>query len=51
MNIHCSAVELSEWISPFVKPLKVVLTKQNCNFEGKYDDEQFKYKTISSLGG
>ena len=26
-NIHCLAVELSEWISPFVKPLKVIFTK------------------------
>ena len=56
MNIHCLAVELSEWISPFVKPLKVILTKrfvlikQNRNFKRKYDDEQFKYKIISSLG-
>ena len=40
----------------FIKPLKVILTKrfvlikQNRNFKRKYDDEQFKYKTISSLG-
>ena len=41
-NIHCLAVEFSEWISPFVKPLKVILTKrfvsikQSRNFKGKY---------------
>ena len=51
-NIHCSAVELSQWISSFVKPSKVILTKrfvlikQNRNFKRKYDDEQFKFKTI-----
>ena len=28
MTIHCLAVELSELISPFVKPLKVILTKR-----------------------
>ena len=56
MTIHCLAVELSELISPFVKPLKVILTKrfvlikQSQNFKRKYDDEQFKYKTSSSLG-
>ena len=55
-NIHCLAVELSEWISPFVKLLKVILTKrfilikQSQNFKCKYDDEEFKYKTSSSLG-
>ena len=49
-NIHCLALELSEWISSFVKPLKVILTKrfvkQNLNFKRKYEDEQFKYKII-----
>ena len=55
-NIYCLAVELSEWISSFVKPLKVILTKhfvlikQNRNFKCKYDDERFKRKIISSLG-
>ena len=55
-NIHCLAVELSGWIPLFVKPLKVILTKrfviikQSQNFKRKYDDEQFKYKTSSSLG-
>ena len=55
-SIHCLAVELSEWISSFVKPLKVILTKrfvlikQDRNFKRKYDDEQYKYKIISSLG-
>ena len=53
-NIHCLAVELSEWMSSFIKPLKVILTKrfplikQNRNFKRKYDDNQFEYKIISS---
>ena len=55
-NIHCLAEELSEWIRLFVKPLKVILSKrfvtikQSQTFKRKYDDKQFKYKTISSLG-
>ena len=55
MNIYCLAVELSGWISLFVKLLKIILTrfvliKQSQNFKHKYNEEQFKYKIISSLG-
>ena len=55
-NIHCLAVELSGCIPLFTKLLKVILSKrlviikQNQTFKCKYDDKQFKYKTISSLG-
>ena len=55
-NIHCLAEELSEWIPLFVKPLKVILSKhfvtikQSQTFKRQYDDKQFKYKTISSMG-
>ena len=40
----------------FVKALKIILSKrfviikQSQTFKRKYDDEQFKWKTISSLG-
>ena len=39
----------------FDKSLKIILTerfvliKKHWNFKRKYDDKQFKYKTISSL--
>ena len=39
-----------------VKPFQVILTKrfvlmkQNRNFKRKYDDKQFNYKQMSSLG-
>ena len=55
-NIHCLAVQLSGWIPIFVKPFKVILSKrfviikQSQTFKRKYDEEQLKYKTISSLG-
>ena len=55
-NIHRLAVEIVEMDLLFIKSLKVILTKRfvliklNQNFKRKYDDKQFKYKIISSLG-